>query len=96
MPDEVIAGGSWAEMAAVAPTLVYDCMISDAVTPALLRGVRNETLVLDSAGSTDDLAGWAGTVAARLPNASHRSLPGEWHRVADEVLAPVVADFLGR
>ncbi len=51
--------------------------------------------MLDSAGSSDDLTGWASTVAARLPHAVHRSLPGEWHGVADEVLAPVVADFLG-
>jgi len=99
VPDEVVtgmkAGESWARMAAIAPTLVYDCLLSEAMTPALLRGVHNETLVLDSAGSTDDLTGWASTVAARLPNAAHRSLPGEWHGVADEVLAPVVGDFLG-
>ena len=99
VPDEIVTGmkadTSWASMTGIAPTLVYDCMLSDATTPALVRGVENATLVLDSAGSTDDLTGWASTVAARLPHAVHRSLPGEWHGVADEVLAPVVADFLG-
>ena len=99
VPDEVVtgmkAGESWARMAAIAPTLVYDCRLSEAMTPALVRGVHNETLVLDSAGSSDDLTGSASTVAARLPNAVHRSLPGEWHGVADEVLAPVVGDFFG-
>ena len=98
VPDAAIAGmkagESWTAMAGIAPTLVYDCMISDATTPPLLRGVHNETLVLDSAGSTDDLTGWARAVAARLPNAVHRSLPGEWHGVSDAVLAPVVRDFL--
>ena len=100
VPEEVVAGmrggGSFAAMAAIAPTLVYDCMVSDATTPELLRRVRNETLVLDSAGSTDDLTGWAAAVAARLPRAVHRSLPGEWHVVADDVLARVVGGFLGR
>jgi hypothetical protein len=33
-------------------------------------------------------------VARQLPRAEHRSLPGEWHGVDDEVLAPVVRDFL--
>ena len=58
------------------------------------RATRNDTLVLDSAGSTDDLTGMAATAAARLPNATHRSLPGEWHDVPAEILAPAVRDFL--
>jgi pimeloyl-ACP methyl ester carboxylesterase len=98
VPGEVVAGmkadASWASMAAIAPTLVYDCVLSDATTPALVGGVENATLVLDSAGSSDDLTGWASTVAGRLPHAVHRSLPGGWHGVADDVLAPVVGDFL--
>jgi pimeloyl-ACP methyl ester carboxylesterase len=83
----------WAKMESVAHTLVYDCVISDATTPALLSSVEVPTLVLDSEGSTDNLTGWAATVAGRLPRGSHRSLPGEWHTVADEILAPVLAEF---
>lgn len=98
VPEEMVAEmrstPPWTKMASVAPTLEYDCRISDATTPALLRSVEVPTLVLDSAGSTDNLTGWAATVAARLPNATHRSLPGEWHTVADDVLAPVVTEFL--
>ena len=33
--------------------------------------------------------------AALLPAGVHRSLPGGWHGVADEDLAPVLRDFLG-
>jgi len=32
-------------------------------------------------------------VAAALPDARHRSLPGGWHGVPVEVLAPVVREF---
>jgi pimeloyl-ACP methyl ester carboxylesterase len=78
---------------AVAHTLVYDCLISEATGVALLAEVSTPTLVLDSAGSTDDLTGSAATVAAALPNAQHRSLRGRWHGVPDEDLAPVVAGF---
>jgi hypothetical protein len=97
VPDEFLAGmrqtAEWARMEPVAATLVYDCMISDATSLDVLPSVRVPTLVLDSEGSSNDLAGWAATVAARLPDATHRSLPGDWHTVPDEVLAPVLADF---
>jgi len=95
--SEFIAGmGStpeWAKMVSVAHTLVYDCMISDATTPAVLGSVGVPTLVLDSEGSTDNLTGWAARVAVRLPRAAHRSLAGEWHSVPDEILAPVLVEY---
>jgi pimeloyl-ACP methyl ester carboxylesterase len=85
----------WAMMESVAHTLVYDCTISDTTTPALLRSVEAPTLVIDSAGSTDNLTGWASEVAGQLPRGSHRRLAGEWHAVPDEILAPVLIEFFG-
>jgi pimeloyl-ACP methyl ester carboxylesterase len=95
MPSEVLAGleGVMPVLEAVAPTLVYDCLISNATTTGLLEKVPTPTLVLDSQGSSDDLTGWAASVAAALPDARHRSLPGGWHGVPVEVLAPVVMEF---
>jgi hypothetical protein len=78
---------------AIAHTIVYDCLISDATTTQLLTKVSTPTLVLDSHGSSDDLTGWAASVAAALPDAGHRSLPGGWHGVPVEDLAPVVMEF---
>lgn len=86
--------GSWAAMAAVAPTLVHDSLISEAMTPEVLAGAAVPTLVLDSSGSTDDLTGMAAEVAALLPDAQHHSLPGTWHGVPDEALAAALLDFL--
>jgi hypothetical protein len=63
----------------VAPTLVCDCMISEATNPSMLRSVVVLTLVLDSEGSTENLTGWVARVASQLPRSSHRSLRGEWH-----------------
>ncbi|MPZ29152.1 MAG: alpha/beta fold hydrolase [Micromonosporaceae bacterium] len=94
VPPEVIAEmETMPTLAAVAHTLVYDCIISDAASVGLLRTVRVPTLVLDSQGSSDDLTGWAAAVAAALPAGTHRSLPGEWHGVADDVLGPVLTEF---
>jgi pimeloyl-ACP methyl ester carboxylesterase len=98
VPEDMVAGiresADWPKLEAVAPTLVYDCSISDHTTADILRSVEVPALVLDSMGSSDDLSGWAASVARLLPNATHRSLAGEWHTVSDDVLAPVVAEFL--
>jgi hypothetical protein len=95
VPGEVIA-----EMApmrpaleAVAHTLVYDCEISNATAFELLDSVQTPTLVLDSGGSFDYLTGGTAAIADALPNGTRRSLPGEWHGVADEDLAPVLTAF---
>ena len=97
VPDDIVesmrGSASWLAMESVAPTLVYDSLISEATSFDLLGSVTVPTLVLDSEGSSDDLIGMAATVARGLPNGFHRSLAGEWHGVSDEVLAPVLIDF---
>ncbi len=97
VPDDIVedmrGSASWSAMMSVAPTLVYDSLISEATSFDLLASVTVPTLVLDSEGSSNDLIGMAATVAGGLPNGSHRSLAGEWHGVSDEVLAPVLIDF---
>ena len=91
--DEMRGTPEWSKMESVAQTLVYDCVISDTTTPVLLRSVVVPTLVIDSEGSTDNLTGWAASVASQLPRGSHRSLAGEWHSVPDDILAPVLVEF---
>ena len=97
VPDEIVesmrGSASWSAMESVAPTLVYDSLISEATSFDLLASVTVPTLVLDSEGSSDDLIGMAATVAGRLPNGFHGSLAGEWHGVSDRGLAPVLIDF---
>jgi len=81
VPDEMIDGmrgtDRWARMAGIAPTFVYDCRLSDAMGPELLAAVSVPTLVLDSEGSSDDLTGSAAKAAGMIPDARHKSLPGE-------------------
>ena len=100
VPDEIVAemreNESWSAMEAVAHTLVYDCMVSEATSLQLLASVSVPTLVLDSEASSDDLTGMAATVAKAMPNSSHRSLVGEWHGVPDDVLAPVLTEYFKR
>jgi len=96
VPEEIMAQMTppvWAALEAVAHTLVYDCMISDATSLRLIRSVTAPTLVIDSQGSTGDLTGMAATVVEALPNGTHRSLAGAWHGVPDDALAPVLTGF---
>ena len=83
-----------AALVSVAPTLVHDCVLSDATTVEVARRVPVPALVLDSGGSTGELAGWAAAVAAALPRGAHRRLPGEWHAAADTDVAAAVREFL--
>jgi pimeloyl-ACP methyl ester carboxylesterase len=97
VPDEIMEQTTppvWAALEAIAHTFVYDCMISDATSFELVRSVTAPTLVLNSQGSSDDLTGMGAAVAEALPNGTHRSLAGEWHGVPDDILAPVLTEFL--
>jgi pimeloyl-ACP methyl ester carboxylesterase len=97
VPDEVMAGmteQSWAALEAVAHTLVYDCVQSDTMTTTLVKEVGRPTLVLDSRGSTGDLTGMAAAVVAALPDATYRSLDGDWHGASDEQVVAALREFL--
>jgi pimeloyl-ACP methyl ester carboxylesterase len=97
LPDDMLAQmrgtPPWAAMEAVAPTLVYDSLVSAATTNRLLASVTVPTLVLSSAASGEELTAMATGVATALPDATHRVLPGEWHGVADDVLAAALREF---
>jgi hypothetical protein len=94
VPEEIMSELPMPALEPVAHTLVYDCTLSDTMTRAILARVAVPTLILDSAGSGGELAGMAATAAAAIPHAVRRSLPGGWHGVTDEVLAPVLTEFL--
>jgi alpha-beta hydrolase superfamily lysophospholipase len=104
MPAEQVAAMRaepfWAGLEQVAPTLPHDAAIMGQTMsgdPATLRryaAVAVPTLVIYSEGSPAWLAAGATAIAGILPNASHRGLPGEFHDVSPEVLAPVLSDWL--
>ncbi|MGL4236305.1 alpha/beta fold hydrolase [Tabrizicola sp.] len=99
VPEEMVTGmrgtDRWTRMVGIAPTLVYDCRLSDAMRPGVLAAASVPTLVLDSEGSSDDLTGSAATAARLIPGARHKSLPGEWHVVAPDLIAREIKAHLG-
>lgn len=95
VPEDVIEqmGPVRHALEGIAHTLVYDSRLSTATPLELVASVPAPTLVVDSAGSSGDLSGWAAAVADALPNATRRSLAGQWHQVSEEDLAPVLTEF---
>jgi pimeloyl-ACP methyl ester carboxylesterase len=99
IPPHVIAameaGPGWSAMEAIAHTLPYDLAIcgDQSVPTDRLAKIRVPTLVLSGGASPDWARNAVDAVAAAIPGARCVSLDGQTHGAADDVLAPVLAQF---
>lgn len=107
VPPDVIAhiqaSPMWPSLEAVAHTIAYDGMVmGDTIrgNPDPLRrwaALATPTLVVDGGASPVWMRNGARAIAGTLPNAEYRTLEGQDHGPASEVLAPVLAAyFAGR
>jgi pimeloyl-ACP methyl ester carboxylesterase len=98
-PPEMVAGMRqtpiWSAFESVAPTLVYDSTImgDESVPIERMASVTVPTLVIDGGASPAWMHNAAQALTNVLPNAQHRTLEGQRHDVAPEVLAPVLEEF---
>ena len=79
----------------IAHTLVYEATIMGDI-PMLakqLPSITVPTLVISGENSHARIRSAAQTLAAALPNAQHRRLPGQTHDIVPTVLAPVLEEF---
>ena len=89
----------WAPMEAVAHTISYDGRVmGDAMvgSPEPLRrweSVTIPTLVMDGGASPDWQRNAVRALVDVLPNVRHRTLEGQDHGPADELLAPALIEF---
>ncbi len=99
LPDEFAAQARnspwWPAQEALAHTLAYDATImGDYSLPAeRAASITIPTLVLDGGASFDWIRHTAQVLADTIPNAQHRTLEGQTHDVAPEVIAPVLMEF---
>ncbi len=100
-PADAVAGMRatpvWSLFESVAPTLAYDnTIMGDGSVPTKrLASVTVSTLVLDGGASPAFMQNAAQATADALPNTQHRTLEGQTHAVAPEILAPVLVQFFG-
>jgi pimeloyl-ACP methyl ester carboxylesterase len=85
----------WPLFEAVAPTLAYDnAIMGDGSVPTdRLTSIPVPTLVMAGGASPAFMQDAAQAVAHALPNAKRRTLEGQTHDVAPQVLAPVLLEF---
>ena len=103
MPEQAVdgmrQGPFWAELEKIAPTIAYDgTFVADTMSgrpldPARWAGVTVPVLVIDGGASDTFMHTGADALAAVLPNAQRRTLPGQTHDVAPDAIAPVLAGF---
>ncbi len=97
--DEMARAPWWAAMVAAAPTLVYDHAATHEINvdPDWRRrwaAVTVPAIVCSGGQSFPGMIEAADAVAAALPNASRRTLPGQGHRPAPDAIVPVLVEFL--
>ena len=103
LPAEFVApmkaDASWSELEKVGHTIAYDGRImGDTMSGKPLPADRWDavtapTLVIDGGDSQPFMHNAANALADVLPNAHRRTLAGQTHAVAPEVLAPVLVEF---
>jgi pimeloyl-ACP methyl ester carboxylesterase len=105
-PAEAVAqmrsAPTWPALEALAHTLPYDIavlgdnMAGNPLPTEQWTAATAPTLVMDGGASPAWIRNSARTLAGVLPNAQHRTLEGQTHAVASEVLAPEIERlFLG-
>jgi pimeloyl-ACP methyl ester carboxylesterase len=92
------AGAGWRPMAAMAPTLLEDCLVLDEANGApvpteRLAAIAGPMLALAGERSPPQLRTAAAIVAERARTGSYRILAGQTHDVSIEALAPALEDF---
>ncbi|MFF4153725.1 alpha/beta fold hydrolase [Streptomyces sp. NPDC001651] len=87
----------WPGMESIAPSLAHDdAVMGDGLVPeARLASITAPVLSLAGGGSPDWMREAARIVADTAPRGTYRALERQSHTVEPEVLAPVLAEFLG-
>lgn len=86
----------WPMWEAVAPTIAYDAAVmgdAAAVPTGRAISVAVPALVMDGGASYPFMHTTALALAGAMPYAQHRTLEGQTHEVAAEVIAPVLVEF---
>jgi pimeloyl-ACP methyl ester carboxylesterase len=88
----------WAGLESVAHTLAYDmAVMGDGSVPAdRIADVTIPVLAIDGGESPQPMRDAVQMVVDALPNAERRTLEGQTHEVAPDVLAPVLREFFAR
>jgi pimeloyl-ACP methyl ester carboxylesterase len=93
--EKLKASPEWEAMKKIDFTLAYDyAVLGDGTVPeAIARAIAVPTLVLDGEKSMEFMHATADQVAKLIPGAKRKTLKGQTHQAAPEVVAPVLSEF---
>jgi pimeloyl-ACP methyl ester carboxylesterase len=94
--DEVRRYPMWSMWEAIAPTIAYDAAVlgEDASVPVgRAAGVAVPALIMDGGASYPFMRITAMALTNAMPYGQHRTLEGQTHEVAAEVIAPVLVEL---
>lgn len=98
VPEEMLAGMErspvWPALETLAHTFVYHLRITGSFPVASLSAIATPTMVVVSQSSDESMREGASAVTDAMPNGRLREMPGEWHGVAPNILAPALTEFL--
>ena len=86
----------WPMLESVAPTLLYDAVAMGADRKVPIERVSHisaSTLVMHGGAGVPFMKQTALTLSKAVPNAKFRTVEGQTHAVASEVIAPVLVEF---
>lgn len=87
----------WEGMKKVDFTLVYDyAVLGDGSVPEAVQQISIPTLVLDGEKTLDFIHPTADRLAQLIPNAQRKTIPGQSHQAAPDVVAPLLSEFFGQ
>ncbi|WP_328886959.1 alpha/beta fold hydrolase [Streptomyces sp. NBC_00316] len=88
----------WRGLESLAHTLAYDdAVLGDGTVPVeRLRSVDARTMVITGGFSPTPMRTLTRILADAIPRARHRTLTGQTHDLAPQVIAPVLADFFAK
>jgi pimeloyl-ACP methyl ester carboxylesterase len=103
VPAEMVGGmrssPMWAGLVSVEKTMPYDLALTKRAVvggPPRWTGIGVPALVLAGGASTANWHAGARAIAGALPQSEYRTLAGQTHQVAPDVLAPVLIDFFSQ
>jgi pimeloyl-ACP methyl ester carboxylesterase len=92
---------AWKQMKAVAHTLPYDATVlrencfGQPLDASQWESVKAPALVVGGGKSPQWMRTSVKAVAAAVPGAEHREIPGQNHMIKATAIAPVLAEFFG-
>ncbi len=94
--EEMKRAPSWEGIRKIDFTLAYDyAVLGNGAVPDSVKLITVPTLIMDGEKSMTFMQPTADRIASLMPNAQRKTIKGQTHQAAPEVVAPLLIEFFG-